>query len=401
MNLLFLTPAPPYPPNQGTSIRNWGMIAGLARRHRVTLLTFSASNENIHSKLNATCARVETVLRPDRNIANRICTLLFSRRPDLADRLASNEFYARIQQLLTEDEFDAIHIEGLEMCQYIDAIHHSTPATRSPTLIFDAHNAETVIQRRAFQTDMRNPSRWLEALYSVLQLPRLKRYEHATCAKADHVLCVSEEDAAVLRRLTPGTSTVLVPNGLFLADYDFPPSPAPLPPWSLVFSGKMNYRPNVDAATWFADQIFPRIQEHVDVEIEFVIVGKDPTERVMRLGERPNTTITGAVEDVRPYVAATTVYVAPLRMGGGTRFKLLEAMALKRAIVTTSIGAEGFAVASGRELIVANSPKEQAANIVSLLHDETRRAELGRAARHFVEQNCDWSSILPAVENLY
>jgi glycosyltransferase involved in cell wall biosynthesis len=401
MNLLFLTPSLPYPPDQGTAIRNWGLISGLALRHRVTLLTFAHPHQDIHSTLRTVCARVETVLPSARKATDRLYTLLFSRRPDLQDRLGSREFYRRLRQILTEEKFDVIHIEGLEMATYAIAIRHSAWLDHSPTLIFDAHNAEVVIQQRAFQTDLRHPHRWPAALYSLIQLPRLRRLEQETCNIVDNVLCVSEEDAIAISQFTSGVNPVLVPNGLFLADYDLPISYAPLPSCSLVFSGKMDYRPNVDAATWFANEIFPHIRTHLKGEVEFVIVGKNPTRRIMDLGQRPNTTITGYVEDVRPYLAAATVYVAPLRMGGGTRFKLLEAMALKRAIVTTTIGAEGFAVTSGRELMVADSSAQQAKIILSLLEDANRRIQLGTEARAFVEQYSDWSNILPALETLY
>lgn len=382
-------------------MRNWGLISGLAQHHRVSLLTFSRSSKPIHSKLLSTCIRIETITSHPRKPWDRVRTMLFSSRPDIQDRLAARDTHSLLQQLLAKERYNAIHIEGLEMASYAPTIRRMASNYGSPKLIYDAHNAETIIQLRAFATDVRDPRRWPQALYSLLQLPRLRRFERATCDIVDKVLCVSHEDANALRQLTPGLKPVLVPNGLFLSDYDSPPQAASLPPCSLVFSGKMNYRPNVDAAVWFAEKIFPRILTRLNTSAEFVIVGKEPTERVKRLGEHPNITITGAVEDMRQYLAATTVYVAPLRMGGGTRFKLLEAMALRRAIVTTTVGAEGLNVTNGRELTVADSPTEQADEILSLLQDEERRAVMGANARAFVELSYDWSEILPAIENIY
>lgn len=401
MNLLFLTPDLPYPTDQGAAMRNWGMISGLARKHRVSLLTFASSNENVHSTLLATCARVEIIPTPARNTTDRVRTMLFSTRPDMADRLASDEFRNRLLQIIREERFDAIHVEGLELASYIRTMIPRKHKTPSPMLIFDAHNAETLIQKRAFLTDLRNPSRWPAALYSLLQFPRLQRFEREICASVDKVLCVSQEDASILNGLKTGVNPVLVPNGIWLSDYETPHQAATIPHCSLVFSGKMDYRPNVDAAIWFAHEIFPRIREEQMGEAEFVIVGKDPVERVRRLEQESNITVTGAVADVRPYMAASTVYVAPLRMGGGTRFKIMEAMALQSAVVTTKVGMEGFNVMNGRELIIADSPSEQAEQILYLLDDQERRKQLGQAARIFVEQTCDWSIILSAVENLY
>jgi glycosyltransferase involved in cell wall biosynthesis len=162
----------------------------------------------------------------------------------------------------------------------------------------------------------------------------------------------------------------------------------------------MDFRPNVDAALWFVREILPRIRA-TRPEVQFVIVGQKPVERLLRLNGQNGVVVTGAVEDVRPFIAGAAVYVAPLRMGGGTRFKLLEAMALARPIVSTTLGAEGFAVASGRELLLADSPADFAAAVLSLLADPARAATLGQAGRAFVQTRYDWSAIIPKLEAVY
>ena len=160
----------------------------------------------------------------------------------------------------------------------------------------------------------------------------------------------------------------------------------------------MDYRPNIDAALWFADDIFPLIQREIP-EAQFVIVGQKPTGAVQKLSERKGVIVTGAVDDARPYIASAAVYVAPLRIGGGTRFKLLEAMALNRSIVSTTLGAEGFAVQNGRELLLADTPGEFAAAVITLLRDEAKRTALSQAGYEFVKQY-DWERIVPAIEEL-
>ncbi len=407
MNLLFLTPQLPHPPRQGTAIRNWGLIKSLSARHAIALLTFADEGESITPELRAACVHIETVPPPIRRAADRLRDLFLSPLPDLAHRLSSPAFAERLAWLLTSQKFDAVSCEGLELASFLFTAEHAestenigrdsaNSALSAVKTIFDAHNAETVLQRRAFENDIRSPRRWLAALYSLMQSRRLARFEAEVCRRANHVTCVSAEDAAALRALAPTVSPVIVPNGIFLSDYTRMPTPPRA--HTLVFTGKMDYRPNVDAVIWFAAEIFPLIRRELP-NVEFVIVGQKPTATVMKLRELNGIIVTGVVEDARPYIASATVYVAPLRMGGGTRFKLLEALALRRAIVSTTIGAEGFAVQSGRELMIADSAHDFAQAAIALLGDGTKRGAMEEAGYEFV-RNYDWERIVPKVERL-
>ncbi len=400
MKLLFLTPTPPFPPDHGAAIRNWGLVSSLAKQHRISLLTFAKRMDQIPSELLDCCATVSITSPPVRTSAQRMATVLGSSRADMADRLASPEFSVRLQNLLKSETFDAIHVEGLEMGPYLQQIVAQRRDASTSLLIYDAHNAETVIQHRAYQTDRLQPRRWLAALYSRLQVPRLALLERQTCAQADVVLCVSEEDCAALSRPLPALQPVLLPNGIFLSQYPVDVQPAVLPAPALVFSGKMDYRPNVDAVLWFAREILPRVRKF-HAEATFVIVGKAPVPAINRLAHDPAIIVTRSMPDVRPMIAAATVFLAPLRMGGGTRFKILEAMALRRPIVSTTIGAEGFPVTDGSELLLADSPSEQVSAICSLLDDAQARARLGEAGRSFVESRYQWSAIVPRLQKVY
>ena len=400
MKILFLTPSPPYPPDQGTAIRNWGLVSILAQQHHVSLLSFARHSDQIAPELQDCCAKVSFVDAPERTHVQRLATLVGSSRADIADRLASTKFAARLLNMLNNESFDAIHVEGLELSPYLHKIAALRGTASTPLLIYDAHNAETVIQRRALQTDRIQLHRWLAAFYSGLQLPRIAKLERQTCEHADSVLCVSNEDCSELRKLLPGLKPVVVPNGIFLSEYTEPVTPAALPEPALVFSGKMNYRPNVDGVLWFTRKILPRIlRNHSDAT--FVVVGKTPVPSIKRLADNPRIRVTNSVPDVRPLIAAATVFLAPLRMGGGTRFKLLEAMALRRPIVSTTIGAEGFPITDGNELLLADSPDEQATAICSLIEDSKSRIRLGNAGRAFVEANYQWQQIVPLLQKAY
>jgi glycosyltransferase involved in cell wall biosynthesis len=375
------------------------LIKSLSERHAITLLTFADEGESITPELRGACQHVATALPPHRTPANRLRDLLFSPLPDLAHRLASPAFNARLQALLQSQTFDAMFIEGLELAPFL-ITNYQLPIT-----VFDAHNCETLLQRRAYQTDLRNLRRWPAALYSLLQSRKLARFEAEVCRRARHVTCVSAEDAAALSALAPtlspalgGVNPLVIPNGIFLSDYTQPAGAnhPPNQPTRLVFTGKMDYRPNIDAVIWIANSVFPLIRRQIP-DAEFVIVGQKPTKAVWELKNTTGIVITGAVEDARPYIGGATVYVAPLRMGGGTRFKLLEAMALRRPIVSTTLGAEGFAAQNGRELCLADTAADFAGAVVALLRDPAQRQALGEAGHEFVKQY-DWEALLPGLE---
>jgi sugar transferase (PEP-CTERM/EpsH1 system associated) len=401
MNILLLTPQLPYPPHQGTTIRNFNLIRGLSARHEVDLLTFIQSSGELDraGPLYQFCRRLSGVPAPRRTTLQRLAWILTSPLPDMALRLPSPVFRALLADWLKTTQYDVVQVEGIEMAQYGLAVGANG---HSPLLVFDDHNAEYVLQQRAFETDVRLPKRWVGALYSLIQWQKLRRYETRICRAADRVVAVSQADADALRRLVPGLTVAVVPNGVDLdyysPDWKLDSSSASSP--HLVFTGKMDFRPNIDAVVWFCSQVLPRIWQTA-AEVRFAIVGRDPSPRVQALATDSRITVTGYVPDVRPYVAGASVYVVPLRVGGGTRLKVLEAMAMGKAIVSTQLGCEGIEATDGQELIIANSADAVAREVLALLADPTRCHRLGAAARRLVEQCYDWRTIVPQLEAVY
>jgi len=394
--VLFLTPQVPYPPQQGAALRNWGLISGLAVRHEVAVLSFLAPGQPSEpaEAMQKVC-RVETVQFPVRTFRDRLRDMLTTRQPDMALRLASELYARRLADWLTREPFDVVQIGGIEMAPYLDVLDAACPR---PLVVFDNLNCEYLLQQRAFLTDLRAPARWPGAAYSFVQWRRLRRYEAQVCRRADRVIAVSDADAAALRKLVQGLDVTVVPNGVDTWTYTPSLSHSPVP--NLVFTGTMDFRPNVDAVLWFARKVLPQVQAEAP-GLHFFIVGQRPHRRLDGLRDDPAITLTGWVEDTRPYIAAAAVYVAPLRIGGGTRLKLLEAMAMSKPVVATRLGAEGYPVTDGRELLLADTPADFAAAIVALLRAPERRAELGQAARTFVERRYDWRAIVPRVEAVY
>ncbi len=402
MRLLLLTPQLPYPPHQGTSLRNFNLIAQLAKQHRVCLLAFLEPDQSLDNAgpLPDMCEWIDTVPVPKRSSTLRLRQMLTTRRPDMAWRLWSPAFRDRLAMRLAETPFDVVQIEAIELAPYLPTIHHTQGqmAKPRPLIVYEDHNAEWVLQKRACLADLRTPRRWAAATYSFVQWMRLKRYEANACRRADRVVAMSEADRDAILAIAPEVPITIVPNGVDLdeyTDYD-----GPIQPFDLVFTGKMDFRPNVDAMLWFGREVWPLIRRHRP-QVNLAIVGQRPHPRLAPLRELAGVTITGWVADVRPYIAGATVYVAPLRVGGGTRLKLLQAMAMEAAIAATSLGAEGFPVTHGRELLLADTPASFAQAVLGLLDDPEQRTQLGTAARRFVETTYGWDALVPKLEALY
>jgi len=400
--ILFLTPQPPFPPQQGTAIRNYNLIRQVARRHDVRLLTFGSSEGRSSDlgPLQGLCSEIRTFPPPSRSWPQRVWSLLTSTKPDLHHRMRSEAFRVAVEETWQANRPEVVQIEGLEMAQYGMGLREWTRG-QAPLVIFDAHNAEYVLQQRIFETDVRRPRRFLGALYSLVQWRRLRSYEARACRAADQIVACSRADAEALRALVPGLETVVVPNGVDTDAYrPGVVAPAPLGDCALVFCGKMDFRPNVDAVLWFVNGVWPTVRAACP-SAGFFIVGKDPHPRLAHVADVPGVTLTGFVEDVRPYTAAASVVVVPLLTGGGTRLKVLEAMALGKAVVSTTLGCEGIHAEPGAEVLLADGPDPFAQAVVELLQDRERSQRLGTAARAFVEANFDWSMVAKPLYQAY
>ena len=410
MKLLILTPQLPYPAHQGTTIRNFNLIRYLAPRHEITLLSFGTPAELQNAEpLRALCRRIEIAPYPTRSLAQRAWTTLASPFPDMALRLRSDEMHAKMRTLVRDETFDIIQVEGIEMAHYAlqSKIENQKPIlseAEGSKIVFDDHNAEYVLQRTAFESDARKPTRWHAALYSLIQWKKLERYERAYCQRAHHLVACSNADAAALRILISNLQSPIsvIPNGVDTEFYV--PSEQvcakPLADRALVFTGKMDFRPNIDAMIWFCAEILPRVRTEMPLA-HLVIVGQKPAPRIRALKQQPGIEVTGWVADTRPYIADAAIYVVPLRMGSGTRLKVLEAMAMGKAIVSTTRGVEGIALTPGREAITADTPAEFARAVIGLVRDPERRRALGYAARALVKEKYDWRKIVPEFEPVY
>lgn len=407
MQVLFLTPQLPWPPDQGTKLRNLQLIQAAARAHVVDLLSFAAdpTDAAAGAALGQLCRRVETVPAPRRTTARRALDLVRTALPDMGLRLWSPAFRDRLRERVAEQRYDLVQFEGIELGRYLFELAPAPPATgrRSepgPRLVFDDHNVEYLLQRRAWETDRQDPRRWHAALYSLLQWPRLARLEAAVCRAADAVIAVSPDDAAALRRLVPAIEPAVIPNAIDARAYPFRPGGA-RPGATLLFTGKLDFRPNVDALLWFCDTVLPLVRARRP-DARLVVVGRDPHPRLrQRLAGAPGVELIGPAPDLTPYWERATVYVLPMRVGGGVRFKALEAMACGLPLVATALGVEGIAATPGRDYLRAETPAAFAAAVVRLLDEPALRDALAASARALVRAAYDWSAVSPALLDLY
>jgi glycosyltransferase involved in cell wall biosynthesis len=369
-------------------------LRGLWQRYAVTLMSFVTEPPTTEAldRLSG-CDEVVTVPVPRRTTLTRLLRMISDRRPDMAHRLHSAAFNQALVQRLRHrvdvaDPYQVVQIEGLELSFAVETVRRCSPQTR---ILFDDHNAEYELQRRAYLADRSAVRRWPAAVYSRIQAKRLRAYERQVCNDADHVVAVSDKDGRLLRDLGLTTPVSVIPNSIDTREYR--PAERSLAEYDLVFIGKMDYRPNVDAVLWFAQEVWPRLTSRRP-DITWAIVGKNPHSRLHHLSQEKGIVITGRVESVQPYWHRSRICLMPFRVGSGTRLKLIEAMASGRAVVSTSVGAEGFDLRPGKHLLLADDPAAFAEAIMRLLADEELRRELGAAAQRFAGQY-DWRRVTP------
>lgn len=380
-------------------MRNFGLISGLADKgHHVSLIAIDDTADASANMVPFTskCKVLGTAKFRNRIISERIIDLLLG-RADLTRRLFSPKIAGLLRETLRTEQFDIIHMD-IQSYGYLSIIKKYAQNTK---IIYDAHNAEYDLQKRIATQEWDKKGRLLIAVYSLLQARRLKNTETDLCNNAAHVFACSSEDARKLAELDHHTPITVIPNAISVEEYrETAINSVDIHHPAIVFTGKMDYKPNVDAATWLIDEIFPLVQEQFP-RAHVYIVGQKPHPQLTQYTERPDITITGFVPDVKPYITHADVYTAPLRMGSGTRFKLLESMALKSPIVSTRIGAEGLGVSDGIHLLLADETEEVASAIIRVISDPLLAAEIAENGCQFVKEHFDWSVIIPLVESAY
>src|SRR5207253_3189843 len=262
----------------------------------------------------------------------------------------------------------------------------NVPLGEGVPVVFFEHNVEHLIWKRLAAVE-RRPWRRLPL---EVEWRKMRRWEARACARADLTIAVSEQDRDLLAEVAPGARVVAIPTGVDTSY--FTPNRHQERAGALVFTGSMDWYPNEDGLVDFLEATLPLIRRQVP-EASLTVVGRNPSTRLRDAAARAGVEVTGTVHDGRPYVARGSVYVVPLRVGGGTRLKIFEALAMGKAVVSTSVGAEGLPLAPGTHFVQADDPAQFADAVVALLGDPARRRALGGAGRSLVEQRYSWSHV--------
>ncbi len=383
--LLFLCHRIPYPPDKGDKIRAWHMLEHLAGSYDVELgcLVDDPADLDHIPTLRRTCSVVEAYLTGTRRAAAARALLRW--RPGLPLSLGwfhEPRLYAWAQAGLAARRYDAVFVYSSAMAPY-------AAGPLGPRCVLDMVDVDSE-KWRAYAADARAPMRQVWAR----EARTLLAYERRMAARFDRTLFVSNEEASRFKVLAPECKGRVdhVDNGVELARFD-PELPSANPyaggPPAIVFTGTMDYRPNIDAVTWFAREVMPRLAAHGP---RFHIVGANPTAAVLALAALPDIVVSGSVPDTRPYIAYAAVAVAPLRIARGIQNKVLEAMAMARPVVASPEAFEGVRARPGRDLLVAEGAADMAGCIQKILSGQ--HAGLGQAAREAVIAGHDWRSTL-------
>lgn len=399
MRILFITASIPYPLASGGAIRTFGIIKGLHEaEHQITLMSFHDGDALPQTTpLDELCEEIITFPSPQRSTTQRIQQLLLSNQADIATRFYSQQFADKVTQLVKNSEFELVQIEAIEAACYIPIVKSANPNIK---IVFDTFNAEAELQKVIYQIDRQDIKKLPKALYSLIQTQRIYQYEGDLCRMADAVIAVSPEDQALLSDYRQDDRTFIVPSGISVDDYQPPAEKLDLGEKAVVFTGKMDYRPNVDAMLWFVDSIWGQIKQQ-QPDAKLYIVGQKPNAQIQALGEENDIVVTGWVDSVSPYLFGATVYIAPLRMGSGTRLKLLEAMASGCAIVATSIAAAGLLDDVKGVMSIADDEVGFAQSVSNLLANPRKRKNLQTQTRQAVKQHYDWQVLIPRLLKVY
>lgn len=388
MKILWIKTELLHPVDKGGKIRTYEMLKQLKRDHHVTYLTLDdgTASPDARQKAEEYCHELVTVPHHTRakfsaGFYVELFGNLFSRLPYAVKKYESVELRREIVKRVEQDQPEVV------VCDFLPPSINLPENLGCATVLFQ-HNVEAVIWQRHYETQ----ANLLKRLYLYWQWKKMRALEKAECQRYDHVIAVSREDSEAMRR-DYGIEAVTdvqtgVDTGFFCPSSDAQPEAD-----SLVFTGSMDWLPNVDAIKWFCDEVLPLIRVKVP-NVKLTVVGRKPGRELMELSQRDSSVVvTGRVDDVRPFMEKAAAYIVPIRIGGGTRLKIYEALAMEMPMVSTTVGAEGLPIRDGEELLIADTPEAFAKAVIRILSDSGFAAELGNRAAISVREKFGWGRV--------
>jgi glycosyltransferase involved in cell wall biosynthesis len=393
MKILLTLPGPLFPADTGGKIRSLNIFSRLAKRAEIHAVSFAERIGGAGtSEMREMFASYTPVFRTEArkysaSFYSEVLRNQFSSWPCFLAKCNTLDFRGAVGKLAGSKRFDLV------LCDFLQTAAPLRGLAARPRVVFE-HNIEFVLRKRKWQRE-EHPLRRL--VYGA-EWKKTRRIEEDICRSFDHVITVSDDDRQTLEREFGVKQSSTIPTGVD-ADF-FRPSTERPQRGRMVFVGSMDWDPNEDGVVWFLREIYPRIRKTLP-GASFAIVGRAPSPRLRAIAEKePGVEVTGCVPDVRPYLAKAEVVVVPLRVGGGTRIKIPEAMAMAKAVIATAIGAEGLPFRNGRDIRIADQPEQFARAVTELLNNGPLRDSIACAARDEVVNHHSWETVAARVESI-
>jgi polysaccharide biosynthesis protein PslH len=391
LRVLFITEFLPWPLNTGGRIRTYHILRQVGLRHEVTLVTQKAPKDTEgEEQIRALVSQLYSVpLKPPSVVSKILDPVAFvaSARPYVAAYSHYREGLARlISSLMSRESFDLVHLDHLDAAVYLQS------CCPRPAVYLDEHNYETSLLRSTRDHTSKALLRW----YLGSQLRKLARFEQETLRAVDAVGVVSARDAHMVEAVAPHTDQEVIPNGVDPAFFDIPRRPRP---YRVVSVGSLDWLPNVEGLLWFLNQVWPSVVE-ARPDATLHIVGRNPQRALLRQVSR-GVSVAASVADIREHVRDAAAFVVPLLAGGGTRLRVLEAMAMRVPIVSTTVGVQGIECVHGQHVLVADAAGDFAQQLIALLDREELRERLAMEGRQLVERRYSWQVIGDTLDAFY
>lgn len=385
LRILFLTQRAPYPPNRGAKITSWRLIERMARNHEVVCLTFIHGDEDREGVRVMNEKGIETIGFPLSGTMAKVRSLplLLTSQPLTLGFFGSRSLQAEVDRQAAT--CDLAYAYSSSMCAFLERLP-------IPSVM---HFAELDSDKwRQYGERERFPMSWIyRREYKTLRTVE----KRLAAVGAENVLCTTLEKE-IFDREIPGVSSMVLRNGIDL-DY-YRPAPDQVEPGHIVFTGVMDYLPNVDGCVWFVSEVLPRLRERCGEDVRFTIIGTDPNAEVLALAKEPGVTVTGFVDDTRDWLRRGAITVAPLRIARGIQNKVLEAMAMGHPVVGTTSATQGVEGEDGRDYVVADTADALFESVARLLENPDEGRALGQRGRRFVEDRYDWEVVFDPLDEL-
>ena len=387
MKIFFACHRFPFPPNRGGKIRPFNMIRHLSRKHEIIVGSLAHTQRELDegAGLKEFCGEVIAEVVPDKIRWLQASRALPTGKPSSVAYFGSLRLRRRIEEAASRIGFDAVMVHCAFAAQYAVGI----PA-KFRLMDFGDLDSGKWSDYQAFRAFPLSYGYGIEAR-------KLRRYETTLAKNFDYCTVTTRGELEEFQKLNVETPSAVIPNGV--DNGYFRPSFKRQNGLVIVFLGRMDYFPNIDGAEYFTRQIFPIIRSRLP-DVTLRLVGSDPTQAVRSLAALPGVTVTGHVQDVRPYVLDATVAVAPLRLARGTQNKILESMALGIPVVATAVAAKGVGAIPGRHLLVADEPQQFAAEVIRVLENEALRQSLAESACRRVQEAHSWERSMQTLDSI-